>query len=138
MHIDDASSIDDHINKAVAQDFFLAKAAPLPAELDESIEFISTTPACKLHSFWDAQLKRMADYVALTSGARRIFGDATPPEIKSATGTMRSVATSALLGNYDMGGASWMGRFAYGVPLAGDLSHEGVSPRGAAHEPGSP
>ena len=43
---------------------------------------------------------------------------------------MKPTAISALLGNYDMGGASRMAQFAFGFPLVGDLSQEGVSPRG--------
>ena len=61
MHIEDSTSIDDPANKAVAKDFFHCKAIPLPEEVDESIEFISTTSPIKLRSFWGAKLKRVAE-----------------------------------------------------------------------------
>ena len=104
MHIDDAASIDDHINRAVAQDCLTARPTPLPTEVDESIEFISTTPSNKPHSFWDSQLKRAANYVDLTSGIQRTWGNAAPPEVKSATWKMKPIAISELLDNYDLGG----------------------------------
>ena len=138
MHIDDASSIADHFNKAVAQDCFLAKATPLPDAADEALEFTSTTPSSKLHPFRGSQLTRAADYVDLTSGGRRIWGNAAPPDIKSATCKMGHIASSALLGNYEMGGASRMAQFAYGPPLVGDLSQEGVFPMGTSLNPPPP
>ena len=45
MQIGDASSIDDHVNKGVNQDFLMARPAPLPDVVDESIAFIATTPS---------------------------------------------------------------------------------------------
>ena len=116
LHSDDASSIDDRIKKADAQDFHMAMAALLPAEVGESIEFISTTSAKRLRSLWDSQLKRVADYLELTSGSRRIRGNAAHPAIKSSTGKMKYIAITALLGNYDVRGASRMAQFAYGCP----------------------
>ena len=42
MHIEDASSIDDH--KAANQDLLMERSTPLPTEVDDSIAFIATTP----------------------------------------------------------------------------------------------
>ena len=129
MHIDDASSIDDHVNKAVDQDFLMARPIPLPAEVDESRALIATNPPRGLLSFWNFQLKRVANYVDLTSGIQKIWDNAAPPEIRDASGKMKSIAISALLGNYDIGGASWMAQFTFGFPLVGNLSQEGIYPR---------
>ena len=73
MHIDDASSIDAHINKAVVQDFLMGRSTPLPIAVDESIVFISTTQSKEIHSFWGLQLNRVGNYVDLTSGIQRIW-----------------------------------------------------------------
>ena len=81
MHIDDASSIDDRIDEAVVQDILMARSVHPPTEACESVVFISTTPSRRLHSFWDSQLKRVANYVDLTSGIQRIWGDDAHPEI---------------------------------------------------------
>ena len=86
MHIDDASSIDDHLNKAVKQDFLMASSIPLPDEVDESLAFIATTPPMELRTFRGIHLKRVANYVDQTSGIQKIRDNAAPPEIKSATG----------------------------------------------------
>ena len=129
MHIDGASSIDDHINKAANQDFLMARSTPLPAEVVEPIAFVATTPSKEILSFWDFQHKRVANYADQTCGAQRIWDNAAPPEIKSATGKMKSVAISALSDNYDLGGASWVAQFTVGFPLIGNISQEGISPR---------
>ena len=81
----------------------MARSAPLPTEVDESIEFISTTPPGELRAFWDFQLKRVASYIDLTCEIQKIWGSTAHPEIRSATGKMKSAATSALLGIYDIG-----------------------------------
>ena len=73
MRTDDASSIDEHIDNANAQDFLIARPIPLPTEVGESPEFISTTPSNKIRSFWGSQLKRAANYVDLTSGAQGVW-----------------------------------------------------------------
>ena len=49
-HITDASSIEDHVFKAMDQDFFLAKDIPLPGEINEALTFAATTP---LRSKWN-------------------------------------------------------------------------------------
>ena len=103
MHIGDASSIFDHIDKAVVQDFLMTRSTPLPIEVGETLVFISTTPSKEIRSFWAFQPKREARYVDITSGVQRIWDNAAPPGIKTATGKMKSLAISALLGNYDMG-----------------------------------
>ena len=101
----DATAIDEPIRKAVTQDCFLANAIPLPAEVDESIAFISETPQGELRSFWNSQLRRVTDYGDLTKGIQRIWDNAAHPEIKPHTGRMKSISISALLDNYDVVGA---------------------------------
>ena len=138
MRIDDATSIDDHINKAVAQDCFLSKETPLPEDVAESVALTPTTRPARLRPFWAPQLKRAAEYADLSQGAHRIRDNAAPREIKSAAGRMKSIAISALLNNYDIGGAVWMSRFSYGFRLAGDISQEGVFPRDTSLNPAPP
>ena len=104
----------------------MARPTPLPTEVGESIECISTTPSNKIHSFWDSQLKRAANNVDITSGIQMIWDNAAPPEIKSATGKMKPVSISALLDNYDLRGASRMAQFTYGFPW------RAISPRKAS------
>ena len=138
MHIDDATSVDDHINKAVNQDFLLARSIPLPDEVNESLVFISNTKPRHLRAFWDLQLKRVNHWVRLTDGIQQIWDATTSPSIKSATGKLKSVAISALLDNFDLGGSAWMSQFTFGFPLVGDLSQEGVFPRDPSLSPAPP
>ena len=66
------------------------------------------------------------------------MGEFRPPEIKSATGKTKSVAITALLNNFGIGGATWMTHFAVDYPLSGDLSHDGVRRRDTSVTPGPP
>ena len=138
MHIDDATSIDDHVAKAVNQDFLLARSIPLPAEVGDSLSFIASTKPADLRSFWKHQLKRVDHWVKLTNGIQRLWDCAAPPSIRSATGKMKSVAIAALLGNFDLGGSAWMTQFTFGFPLVGNLSQEGVYPRDPSLVPAPP
>ena len=110
----------------------MARSTPLPGEVDDSLAFSATTPPGGLLPFWDFQLKRVANYVDMTSAIQKIRGNAATPEIRTATGKMKSIATSALLDNYDLGGASWMARFTFGFPLVGNLSQDGIYPMGTS------
>ena len=106
MHIDDATSTDGHSNNAVVPDFAIANAKLHPDEVDEYLAFIAVSPPAKLRAFWNSQLTKVADYVDDTMGVQKIWDNAAPPEITSATGRMESVAISALLDNYGMGGSN--------------------------------
>ena len=138
MHIDDATSIDDHLGKEVIRYFFLANAIPLPGEVDESLAFIAGAPPAKIHPFWNSQLTKVADYANYTMGIQKIWGNAAPPEIRSDTRRMQSISISALLDNYGPGGSNWMAQFAYGFPVVGDISQDGVYPRDTFLNPDPP
>ena len=138
MHIDDATSIDDPISKAANQDFLLGRSAPIPGEVGDSISFIATTKPSQLRAFWKHQIKRVNRWVRQTEGIQRIWDCAAPSSISSATGKMKSVAISALMGNFDMGGSAWMSQFAFGFPLVCNLSQEGVYPRDPSLNPAPP
>ena len=51
MHIDDATSIEDHVANAVNQDFLLARSITLPTEVGDSLSFIASTKPADLRSF---------------------------------------------------------------------------------------
>ena len=78
MHIDDATSIGDHKNKATKKDFFLFMKIPTTGEVSESIGFISNTGPNKIRTYRGSQLRRVAEYFDITKGARRIWGNSGP------------------------------------------------------------
>ena len=121
MHIDDAESIDDHINQAATQDFLLPKKIPLLEEDYESIAFSTGTTPAKRRPFWGSQLKRVKNCACLTRGIQRIWDNTAHPEIRSVTGRTRYISISALLNNYDRGGSTWMSQCTYGFLLMDDL-----------------
>ena len=52
MYIADASSMSDHVLKAMGQEFYLSGDIPLPSEITDSLRVISTMPPVVLKSFW--------------------------------------------------------------------------------------
>ena len=138
MHIDDATSNDDRLNKAIAMDFCLSEDIPTPGEINESREFIRNAGPVKLRTFRDTQLRRVAKYVDIARGAPTHLGQRGPPEIVPATGKMQSVDISAILNNYDIWSTSLATQFTCGFPWVGDLSQEGVPPRDTSRDPFQP
>ena len=134
MHIDDSTSIGERVNKAAARDFFLSNDIPRPEEVGESVAFIPTTKPNKLRTYWGAKLKLAAEYVGLTKGIQRIWDNAAPPEVKSATGRAKSIAISALLKTTTVV-APYGCRSSPTAPMIGDLSQEGVFHRDTPPSP---
>ena len=54
MHIADATSIQDHIEKAASAEFYLSKAIPLPKEIDTSLKAVSNYHKATLEKHWNA------------------------------------------------------------------------------------
>ena len=43
MHIADASPIEDHLLRAIREEFYMAQEIPLPGELSESIRLVNNS-----------------------------------------------------------------------------------------------
>ena len=130
MHIDDATSVQNHVERAVwGGEFYLTQEIPLPPEVDAPIRFIRSTTYAGAKSFWPNQLDRVRSYVTAAQGIQNLWNKETPSTIRSATGNLRSVSLTALLQNFGLKGARRMAQFAYGFRLVGNLSRTGVYPR---------
>ena len=136
--IEDSSSIEDHINKAVQSDFFLAKEIPLPPEVVKSLSIVARSDPQALRAWWKLQLEKVRGVVRDASDLQAIWNNATPSSIKPATGKLQTVAIAFLLGNFDLGGEKWIKQFTYGFPIIGNLSQEGVYPRDPSCSPPQP
>ena len=137
MHIE-ASSIDDHLQKAIRADFFLSKEIPLPPEVIKSIGVIANSDPRALRAWWKLQLARVKGVVNCAADLQEIWNNSTPDYIKTSTGKLQTVALAFLLRTFDLGGGNWIKQFTFGFPIIGDLSQEGVYPRDTSCKPALP
>ena len=79
MQINDATSIDDHLNKDSAQGFLLPEETPLPTEVNEFIRLIRNNDHKHLRTFWNKQATRAQECVEQTKAAQRTWENAAPP-----------------------------------------------------------
>ena len=121
MHIADATSIDDHIQRAIKEDFYLDKEIPLPGELAESIRFINNSNPRATRHWWELQSERVGNLVEELGETQKLWGAQTPDCIAAATGELKTVSLLAHSLNCNLGGRGWIKQFTYGFPLVGDL-----------------
>ena len=77
MHITDATSISDHLDKATREEFYLAKDIPLPHEIDEPLDALLNKPS-DLARHWGSQLDRLETLTKECQGIQRIWDAMTP------------------------------------------------------------
>ena len=138
MHIQDSSSIEGHIRKAINSDFFLAKEIPLPPDVLRSIGIVADSNPQALRAWWKLQLERVKGAVRDAADLQPIWDNASPASIRSATGRLRPVALAFLLKTFDLGGERWIKQFTYGFSITGNLSQEGAYPRDTSCAPAQP
>ena len=129
MQITDASSTSDHVEKAVREEFYLAKDIPLPDEIEASLNIITNNRRSTLSKHWDRQLEAIQTLTSECEGIQRIWDVMTPESIKPATGKLKTVALAHLADSLGLGGGKWIRQFTYGFPIVGNLSQCGVYPR---------
>ena len=128
MNIVNASSMEDHVLKALGQEFYLSKEIPLPEETTDSLRVVTALPTTVLKSFWTEQLDRVRTIVADSAITQQKWWNATPDKIKSATGKFRYIPMMTLMDQLNLGGSRWLQQFAWGFPLIGDLSQNAIYP----------
>ena len=135
MHIADATSIEDHLQREIKEDFYLAKDIPLPTELSESLRFINNSDPRAIRHWWNLQGERVESLVDELQETQLVWDARTPDCIAAATGKLKTVSLLALSLNFNLGGRDWAEQFTYGFPLVGDLSQDGVYPRDTSLKP---
>lgn len=105
MHIQDESSIDDHLREAIRAYFFFAKEIPLPQEAMRPIGIVSDPNSQALRAWWEIQLGRVKGIVNDASRLQTIWNNSKHSSIRSATGRIQTVALVFLLMTFDHGGA---------------------------------
>ena len=85
--------------------------------------------------FWEGQLKRVKLVVDQAADLQQKWYQKVDPRTQSATGKFNFVATMSLMGQYNLGGKSWLRQFVWGFPIAGDLIQSGVYSMGPKATP---
>ena len=80
--------------------------------------------------FWEGQLKRVKLLVDQAADLQQKWYQKADPRIHSATGKFNFISMMSLMGQYNLGGKSWLQQFVWGFPITGDLSQAGVYPTG--------
>ena len=129
MHIDGASSIDDHLRKAVEADFTLSEEIPLHAEVTRSIRTVADSNHMALRAWWKLQLDMAKGVVNSAADLQEFWNCSTTASIRSETGRLQKVDLAFHLETFDLGGANWIQQFTYGAP------HSRRSPTGRSVPP---
>ena len=129
-HITNSTDAIDHAKKAMGLEFFLAKPAPLPVEIQESISFIKKVGGETAMAFWNDQLQKVKQIVVharetqLTwEAAFPLTGNAKPP-------SLRTVALLHLMKCFDLGGDRWIKQFIFWLPHCGGGRTDRGIPKG--------
>ena len=121
----------DHIQKAIALEFSLARKIPLPEEMREANKCITSTPPESIIAFWTKQLTRNDATIEQATTLQNKWQKQTPDAIGRVGGDLKTVTIAQLLNRYNMGGQNWIRHFVFGFPpLIGTLSQKGVFPKG--------
>ena len=76
--------------------------------------------------FWRGRLKRVKLVVDQAADLQQKWGRKVDPRTQSPTGEFNFVAMLSLVGQYNIGGKSWLQQFFWGFPIAGGLGQSGV------------
>ena len=128
----------DHVTKALQTEFCLSKEIPIPPEIVDSSEWISTTPHDEILSFWKTQFSALQQLVLDAAQSQAEWTNLTHQFLKPATERCQAVAFRQLLCHFNLGGDRWIGQFAHGFPTSGIISQEGVSPLRQAYPSADP
>ena len=120
--LDFCSSPDEHIRYALKDPFPLSAATPLQRELKAASAVSRDIPPVELVEFWGAQNTALESLISNCSLAQKKWDNSIAPEILTAAAKFRTVALKQLLRQHNLGGARWLGQFAFGFPITGSLS----------------
>ena len=128
-HVTDSKDIQGHVRKSVDLEFFLGKDVPLPQEIKESLEFLTTNDEVTTQRFWKEQLEMVRQIVSGASDLQKSWENDSPKSWGNYKVSIRTVALIDLLRKYDLGGERWARQFIYGFPIIGNIEQTGVYPR---------
>ena len=127
MNIDDASSIRDHIDKSMREEFYLAKEIPLPVEITSPIDTITSAKYSTRTKHWKDQLNAHRALQNNRENTQMICDVLTPATLKQATGEIKTSIVDHLAESLELGGREWVRQFTYGFPIVGNLPNAGYT-----------
>ena len=131
---DGCSSMKDHIRRAASQPFPLASETPIPEETRTAAKFVAENDPHLVADFWGSQLTSLQKLVESAASDQTKWNKCIDPAISPAAGKINTLALRHLADFCGLGASKWMGQFAVGFPITGDLSQAKVFPRKAPKE----
>ena len=132
---DGCSSMKGHVKRAVKQPFPLASEIPIPKETMKAAQFVAENDPRLIAGFWDSQLASLENLVKSAASSQAKWNGFIDPAIRPAAGKIHILALRQLAEFCGLGASKWMGQFAAGFPITGDLSRDRAFPRKNPKEP---
>ena len=82
----------DHVTQAHWAEFRLTKKIPIPPEIIDSAEWISTTPHDEILSFWKTQFSALQQLAQDATQSKAAWTNLTPQVLRPATERFEAVA----------------------------------------------
>ena len=124
------TSREHHVCCAVEGDFPLSSETPLPSEAIRAIEFVRSSPDEEILGTWASQLRAAVGLVKSRTPDQNRWNAIIPGPISAAVGKFQTVAVEKLIRQLNIGGEAWLGHFAFGFPITGNLSQRFLFPQG--------
>ena len=124
----DSSSIDEHIDAALSDPFFLSLDTPLPGSMKEALGFANQAHPAEILSFWEVQLTRMQQLVHDAIPIELKWGHLIPDELRPAAGKRSLAPLMSLMNQRNLGGSAWLFHFIYGFKPTGIFCREHAFP----------
>ena len=121
-------SYSDHVTQARKTEFCLTREIPIPPEILNSSEWISSAPHDEIISFRNTQYSSIQQLVHDAAPAQAGWENLSPQVLRPATERFQAVAFHQLLIHFNLGGVRWVGQFVHGFPTSGIIIQEGVFP----------
>ena len=96
------------------------------------MDILRSQPTELLKQFRAEKIRDLRILVDKCEPSQTIWDYVRPSEVAPAKGQLKTVALLHHMRNFDLGGEEWLKQFAYGFPLVGARSQEGIYPKGAS------
>ena len=100
----------------------------MPSETSGAVEFISPTPNGRILNIWDVQMGATEELVRICALSQSKWNARIPGSISADVGKFQTVVVKKLLRQLNVGGEAWLGQFAFGFPITGNLSQRFLFP----------
>ena len=94
-------SYNDHVTQEIETEFCITKEIPIPPEIADSSEWVSTTPHVEILSFGKTQFPALQQLVLGATQSQTAWNNLTPHVIRPAADRFQAVAFRQLLSHFN-------------------------------------